>query len=200
MKELTNADRAARARKALSRYNGDNDAIANAVDLLTDLRHYYHIQHARDITHPTFDETLESSRTHFEAELEPTITASNKRVIFTALKEANITSIKADFDGEGDSGGLTNIIAYRDDAVLDFPAVQVTIHDVRWGAKKSTEVTLQLREAVEQLCYDCLEDKHAGWENNDGAFGEFDFNVEKQTIELVFNARFTDTHTTTYGF
>jgi hypothetical protein len=62
------------------------------------------------------------------------------------------------------------------------------------------EVTLQLREAVEQLCYDCLRDKHEGWEINDGSFGEFDFNVEKQTIALVFNARFTDTHTTTYEF
>jgi hypothetical protein len=60
-------------------------------------------------------------------------------VVFTALKQAKITCVKADFDGEGDSGGLTNIIAYRDDVTLDFPAVAVTIHDVSWDAKKSTD-------------------------------------------------------------
>jgi hypothetical protein len=63
MKELTNADRAARARKALSGYNGDNDAIVNAVDFLTDLQHYYHIQHAR---HPCLIDRLASvaGKTH----------------------------------------------------------------------------------------------------------------------------------------
>jgi hypothetical protein len=68
MKDFTNADRAKRAKSALKRYNGDNDAITNAVDLLTDLQHFYNLAHAEDDTHPTFDEALESSCRHFEAE------------------------------------------------------------------------------------------------------------------------------------
>jgi hypothetical protein len=70
MKHFTNADRAKRAEAALKRYNGDNDAVANAVDFLTDLQHFYNLAHAEDNTHPTFDEALESARGHFEAEME----------------------------------------------------------------------------------------------------------------------------------
>jgi hypothetical protein len=68
MMDLTNPDRAKRAEAALKRYNGDNDAIANAVDFLTDLQHFYHLAHAKDDTHPTFDEALESARGHFQPE------------------------------------------------------------------------------------------------------------------------------------
>ena len=37
-----------------------------------------------------------------------------------------------------------------------------------------------------------LEQEQGGWENNDGAFGEFTFDVAERTIELEFNGRFTD--------
>ena len=69
MKEFTNADRARRAKAALRRYNGDNDAATNAVDLLTDLQHFYDLAHANDTLHSTFDDAIESARGHFEAEL-----------------------------------------------------------------------------------------------------------------------------------
>jgi hypothetical protein len=68
MMDFTNTDRAKRATAALKRYNGDNDAITNAVDFLTDLQHFYAIEHANDDIHPTFDDALQSARGHFEAE------------------------------------------------------------------------------------------------------------------------------------
>jgi hypothetical protein len=69
MKDFTNADRAKRAKAALKRYNGDNDAITNVVDLLADLQHFfYDLEHAKDIIHPTFDDALASARRHFEDE------------------------------------------------------------------------------------------------------------------------------------
>jgi len=66
--EITNADRAERAKAALEQYNDDNDAATNAVDFLTDIQHFYHAARERDDTHPTFDEALEAARGHFEAE------------------------------------------------------------------------------------------------------------------------------------
>lgn len=66
--EFTNADRAQRAKEALLQYNLDNDAITNAVDFLADLQHFYHLAHAADATHPSFDDALESARFHFETE------------------------------------------------------------------------------------------------------------------------------------
>ena len=57
-----------------------------------------------------------------------------------------------------------------------------------------------LYEAIETLCYDYLEQKHAGWENNEGAHGTFEFNVGNRTVSLEFNARFVDTTTYNYTF
>jgi hypothetical protein len=51
---------------------------------------------------------------------------------------------------------------------------------------------MSLREAVEELCYGYLEQENAGWENNDGAFGEFNFDVAERRIALDFNQRFID--------
>jgi hypothetical protein len=68
MKDFTNADRAKRAEVALKNYNGDNDAAVNALDFLVDLQHYYNLAHAKEITHPTFEEALEAARIHFETE------------------------------------------------------------------------------------------------------------------------------------
>jgi hypothetical protein len=68
MKDFTNADRAQRAEAAMKRYNGDNDAMTNALDFLVDLQQFYNLAHAADIAHPTFDDALESARGHFQAE------------------------------------------------------------------------------------------------------------------------------------
>ncbi len=59
---------------------------------------------------------------------------------------------------------------------------------------------LPLREAVEELCYGYLEQKYGGWENNDGAFGEFRFDVAERRIALDFNGRFTDYSHSSHAF
>ena len=46
------------------------------------------------------------------------------------------------------------------------------------------------RDAVEALAYAFLEETHGGWENNEGAFGEFTFDVAERTITLDYNERF----------
>ena len=52
---------------------------------------------------------------------------------------------------------------------------------------------LSIRDAVEQIAYEFLEETHFGWENNDGAFGEFTFDVAARAITLDYNERITDT-------
>ena len=48
---------------------------------------------------------------------------------------------------------------------------------------------LPVDEAIEQIAYDLLGQKHCGWENNDGAYGEFSFHVAEGRIELDYNER-----------
>jgi hypothetical protein len=59
---------------------------------------------------------------------------------------------------------------------------------------------MPLPEAVEVLCYGYLEQEHDGWENNDGAYGEFCFDVHERTIALELHVRYTDTHSSDHTF
>ena len=49
--------------------------------------------------------------------------------------------------------------------------------------------------AVETLAWDYLEQRHGGWENNDGAFGVFVFDVPGRLITLEHNERYTEVNT-----
>jgi len=111
---------------------------------------------------------------------------------------AGITDAIVDFDGEGDSGQIDSVTAQSDGRTAELPDTQVTIHTVTWGR----EITCGTRDcglsdAVVELCYGFLEHEHGGWENNDGAYGEFRFDVRARTIELEFNARYSDVFTET---
>lgn len=48
--------------------------------------------------------------------------------------------------------------------------------------------------------YDFLSDTYGGWENNDGAYGEFCFDAAARTIHLEFNERFTSSELYTHDF
>ena len=82
-----------------------------------------------------------------------------------------------------------------------FPKATLTLEHVSFGNQISvSEETRTLRDAVEELCYDYLRQKHDGWENHDGAYGIFEIDVSERTIELEFNERFVGTETFTHTF
>ena len=124
----------------------------------------------------------------------------NKATLFDALAAANITEVHVDFDGEGDSGQINGVVAFSGNEQIDLPEGTVTIHQLGWGETEPTPTEITLEDAVEILCYGYLSDHHNGWENNDGAYGEFRFDVAKRTIKLEFNGRYTDTVTTNHSF
>ena len=124
----------------------------------------------------------------------------NKAVLFEALASAGITSIHVDFDGYGDSGQINGVAASSDDASAELPQTMITIQTVSWGTTEILTAQSTLETAIENVCYDYLEQTHGGWENNDGAYGEFRIDVVKRSIELEFNGRFTDTWTDTHIF
>ncbi|MGB9069419.1 MAG: DUF6878 family protein [Candidatus Acidiferrales bacterium] len=126
--------------------------------------------------------------------------AFNKTVIFDALSPAGITSITVTFDGCGDSGQIDDITAYSGEQQTEFPATKVTLRVTSWGQPKMIDRESLLSEAVEDLCYSCLEQTHGGWENNDGAYGEFAFDIAERKITLDFNGRFTDTWSDAHTF
>ena len=69
------------------------------------------------------------------------------------------------------------------------PAVEIEIASARWGSATIDRQTQPVREAIETLVYDVLSQTYGGWENNDGAYGEFTFDVAERTITLDYNER-----------
>ena len=124
----------------------------------------------------------------------------NKGVVFDALAAATITAVNVDFDGVGDSGQINSVVAFSGTDQADVPTAIVTRQEIRWGSTETFTTQMAVEEAIENLCYSYLEETHGGWENNDGAYGEFHLDVVKRRIELEFNGRFTDTWTNNHSF
>jgi hypothetical protein len=71
---------------------------------------------------------------------------------------------------------------------------------MRGGAISAYRMGPFLNSEIKTLCYDYLAQKHDGWENNEGAYGTFEFDVRNRTVNLEFNARFVDTAIHNYTF
>ncbi len=125
---------------------------------------------------------------------------ANRDRLFDGLSAAGITHVTVTFDGEGDSGQIESIGAWAGDKAVDFPAVEIPYAALTWDNPEVEMRQLSLEDVVEQLAYDFLADAHGGWENNDGAYGEFCFDASARSIHLEFNERFTSSELFTHEF
>jgi hypothetical protein len=116
---------------------------------------------------------------------------ANKTVLFNALAAAGITFVIVTFDGYGDSGQIENIEIRAGDEIIELPDERIEILDPIWGSSEIERQTHTLGEAIEHMAYAFLRQTHEGWENNDGAYGDFTFDVEERTITLDYNERYT---------
>lgn len=131
------------------------------------------------------------------AELHP----ANKAALFAVLRDAGITGIHVHFDGYGDSGQIEGVTAFGADGTeCPLPDLPVTIRKIYFGQDKPETLSEPLAEAIETLAYAFLESTHGGWENNEGAYGEFVFDVEAGTITLDYNERIETSEHYSYEF
>lgn len=93
------------------------------------------------------------------------------------------------FDGTGDSGQIEGVDAYVEEVVTPLPDAAVPLAKVPWNGDDIEVAPAPLAEALEAVAYALLEAGHDGWENNEGAFGEFIFEVGQRSIRLDFNQR-----------
>ncbi|MDQ2861955.1 MAG: hypothetical protein M3T55_14805 [Pseudomonadota bacterium] len=114
---------------------------------------------------------------------------ANKAAVFDPLAAAGVTTVVVLFDGSGDSGQIDSIDAHAADTAAELPAVDVEIASPAWDGSGVERRTCRLRVAIEALAYDFLEETHGGWEDNEGAYGEFTFDVAHRTIALAYNER-----------
>ena len=115
--------------------------------------------------------------------------SANKTLLFAALAEAGVTTVEIRFDGAGDSGQIEQIEARAEEDSVELPATQVDTMRIDYASIEPISEVKPLPDAIEALCYALLETGHGGWEINEGAFGEFSFDVAAGTITLGFNQR-----------
>ena len=96
---------------------------------------------------------------------------STRATLCAQLRKLRVQTVTAEYDGEGDSG---------------------QVEDPDFG---SVVVSEELKNATIDLFYEVLEAYYAGWEINEGSFGEFVWNVIGDTIQLVHNERFESVET-----
>ena len=132
----------------------------------------------------------EARRNQLDAELMP----ANKTAVFDVLAAAGVVTVVVSFDGYGDSGQIESIDSRDAHGEVAVPENEVTIASATWDAEIERKA-MNCREAVEQLAYDLLNTTYGGWENNDGAYGEFTFDVTARKVTLDYNGRYTAVET-----
>ena len=131
------------------------------------------------------------------ARLKAEILPHNKGVLFDALAGAGIATVTIDFDGYGDSGSFQEATAFSgENAEIPLPTLDITVRTVVFETDTvgvSDKVTTA-RDFLEDLASDFLEETHSGWEDGEGAYGQFRFSLADRTITLEYNERYVDSH------
>lgn len=140
-------------------------------------------------TVPAFDMDSFMARTRAYEQRASELNPVNKAALLDALQSAGITTVTVTFDGCGDSGQIEQIVAKSGDKDADLPDNKVELARTEFHLEDVTRATVPLPDAIEAFCYDMLESKHGGWENNEGAYGEFIFDVKERTVTFDFNYR-----------
>jgi hypothetical protein len=124
----------------------------------------------------------------------------NKAALFDALAAAGVTHVVVSFDGYGDSGQIENIEVKAGDATVAMPQAEIEIASAVWDQAEPERSLVSVADAIERLAYDFLEQTHSGWEDNDGAYGDFTFDVAERTIKLDYNERYTGSDNSQHVF
>lgn len=138
----------------------------------------------------SFDWSAYQARERERARLITAARPANKTALFDALETAGIARIAVHFDGYGDSGQIEGIEV--EGAARMLPDASIDFAEPASDASGLERVALPVPEAIEAIVYTLLEQTHEGWENNDGAYGDFVFDVPNRTITLEYNERVTE--------
>ena len=134
-------------------------------------------------------------------------------LLFDTLAQTKVSSIEVSFEGCGDSGQIESV-DYTDangkgidEAYLDKIIVKgsekTSYH--KWDEKTKKLVLTEakegnIREIIEEVCYDKLGASHGGWELNEGSYGTFHFDVSTRKVTLEYNERIEEVRTSEESF
>jgi len=123
-------------------------------------------------------------------DMEAEVAPANTAALFEALAGASIHTVVVTFDGCGDSGQIESLDAFSGETVVTpLPETTIAFKDVVWDGLLVLTQQRAIRDVIDTMANALLEQTHEGWEDGDGAYGDFTFTVEGQTITLEYNER-----------
>ena len=113
-------------------------------------------------------------------------TRDNEQRLAVIFLLHGITHVSVDFDGSGDSGSIQNVDFYKggdiDEKIEKVKmlawAPPRNVFDPasnQWTSPPSAEAEVTVREALENVVYEDLENSDVDWYNNDGGFGTWEW-------------------------
>lgn len=126
----------------------------------------------------------------------------HKDLIFDICEREGVKSFTVSFEGSGDSGQIEDVGLEGKIRKLPVEGAKVS-EGTRWLNGQNSAVfrnATDLEDLITSVCYEVLESACGGWENNDGAYGEFYFDVKKRKVQLDFNERIMESNYTEYRF
>jgi hypothetical protein len=134
-------------------------------------------------------------------------------LLFDTLAQTKVSSIEVSFEGCGDSGQIESVDytdangkgideAYLNDTIVKGSA-KTSYH--QWDEKTKKLVLTEaregnVREIIEEICYDKLGASHGGWELNEGSYGTFYFDVATRKVRLEYNERIEEVRSSEESF
>ena len=115
----------------------------------------------------------------------------NKTAIFSALKDAGVSSAVLDYQGEGDSGDNPDITFHPSSPDLTVKVQLQKVERIYNQTLKEVEETIgtverTLERALDAFLYEVInESNHAGWENGDGGGGTLTLDIASNSYELA---------------
>jgi len=130
---------------------------------------------------------------------------TNLLTICNRLRMLGISDVTASFDGGGDSGCVYEPEAHRGDGVAvdqktEFADIEIRYiridksYDIQmqnWNIS-NREVTVSLKDALQETIEAHIDLANVDWHNNDGGFGEYVLNVAEMTYDLQINVYHTE--------
>lgn len=142
----------------------------------------------------------------------------NRKAVMDKLAELGVRLVTVEYEGSDDSGQIHGVFYYRSvevegdvlvgrgDIEDETPIQNARIfwkdsHTNQWPQPSEPTIKeISLSDGVYGLCYGYLGVTHGGWENNEGAEGQFDLDVETGEVRLTHRARIIDYETTDHVF
>jgi hypothetical protein len=137
----------------------------------------------------------------------------HSNLLFNTLAQTKVSFIEVSFEGCGDSGQI-EAVDYTDangkgidelylDKVIVKGSAKTSYH--KWDEKTKKLVLTEakegnVREIIEEVCYDKLGASHGGWEINEGSYGTFYFDVSTRKVRLEYNERIEEVRTSEESF